>query len=183
MLAAVVACCILAVVVIVHLAGAFSDVPSGSRTLAAQEERADVTTNVVEFDTDKDGLLDVAVDVNELDESAVPPGEGWQVGAASAYDLNDNDGGEATASGIPLDETSLTVAVPEALSASHLGSYVEVYYGGICVKARITDTGVFDDYGRALDFAPGVWHAFGADSVDDWGVRDVFFRYVDDEDA
>ena len=50
--------------------------------------------------------------------------------------------------------------------------------GGITVRATVTDTGSFGDYGRELDLAPAVWEAFGASSIDDWGVRAVSYRYV-----
>ena len=46
------------------------------------------------------------------------------------------------------------------------------------MRATVTDTGSFGDYGRELDLAPAVWEAFGASSIDDWGVRAVSYRYV-----
>ena len=42
-----------------------------------------------------------------------PEGDGWSEGLASAYGLETNDGWDETASGIPLNNYSLTVAVPQ----------------------------------------------------------------------
>lgn len=101
----------------------------------------------------------------------------WQLGFASAYSFEDNDGWDATASGIPLDWTSYTVAVP--ISQRYLlGSSVEISYGGMSLVATVTDVGGFAGYGRALDLAPGVWKAFGASSPGDWGVRQVAYRFL-----
>ncbi|WP_139650981.1 coiled-coil domain-containing protein [Raoultibacter phocaeensis] len=101
----------------------------------------------------------------------------WQLGFASAYSFADNDGWDATASGIPLDWTSYTVAVP--ISQRYLlGSAVEISYNGMSLVATVTDVGGFESYGRALDLAPGVWRAFGANNVNEWGVRQVAYRFL-----
>lgn len=109
--------------------------------------------------------------------------EGWQVGQASAYSFADNDDGlgnfgtTATASGVPLNDYGLTVAVPQ--SQTHLlGHAVAIRYGETIVVATVTDTGGFAGYGRALDLAPGVWRAFGAQAVGDWGVRPVYYKFL-----
>lgn len=109
--------------------------------------------------------------------------DGWSVGSASAYSFSDNDDGkgnfgtDVTASGVPLTETGITVAVPQ--SQSHLlGKAVAIRYGETIVVATITDTGGFAGYGRALDLAPGVWKLFGASNVHDWGVRDVYYKFL-----
>lgn len=101
----------------------------------------------------------------------------WQLGFASAYSFADNDGWDATASGIPLDWTSYTVAVP--ISQRYLlGRSVEISYSGVSLVATVTDVGGFESYGRALDLAPGVWKAFGANNVNEWGVRQVAYRFL-----
>lgn len=101
----------------------------------------------------------------------------WQLGFASAYSFEDNDGWDATASGIPLDWTSYTVAVP--ISQRYLlGRSVEISYNGMSLVATVTDVGGFAGYGRALDLAPGVWKAFGAGSPGEWGVRQVAYRFL-----
>lgn len=107
----------------------------------------------------------------------------WSTGVASAYAIANNDDGKGhfgvtdTASGIDLTNSSVTVAVPES-KAHLLGSVVEVCYDGKVVIATVTDTGGFARYGRDLDFAPGVWKAFGASSCTDWGTRTVYYRFL-----
>ncbi len=107
----------------------------------------------------------------------------WSTGVASAYAIANNDDGKGnfgvtnTASGIDLTDSSVTVAVP-ASKANLLGSIVEVCYDGKVVIATVTDTGGFARYGRDLDFAPGVWKAFGASSCSDWGTRTVYYRFL-----
>lgn len=101
----------------------------------------------------------------------------WMSGLASAYDIEDNTGGTATASGIPLMHDSMTVAVP--VSQSYLlGRTVEIRYAGKTITATVTDTGGFASYGRVLDLAGGCWQAFGFSSGDDWGVRAVQYRFL-----
>lgn len=96
----------------------------------------------------------------------------WYDAVASAYDPNCN-GGTGTASGIPLDWWTPTVASPWL----PLGSYIEIYYGGMTVVAQVTDRGPYIG-GRDLDLAPGVFYAFGFDSANSWGVRSVSYRVL-----
>lgn len=109
--------------------------------------------------------------------------DGWSLGSASAYSFADNDDGkgnfgtDVTASGVPLTDSGLTVAVPESQSYL-IGHAVAVRYGETIVVATVTDTGGFAGYGRALDLAPGVWKLFGASDVHDWGVRDVYYKFL-----
>lgn len=110
-------------------------------------------------------------------------GDGWSVGSASAYSFADNDDGkgnfgtDATASGRPLSSYEYTVAVPES-QAYLLGHPVAIRYGETIIVATVTDTGGFAGYGRALDLAPGCWRLFGANSVHDWGVRTVYYKFL-----
>ncbi len=180
LIAAIVAVCVLFVLGTVRCTAGTRSVEGGGASGQAQEEREGVRTALSQYDADGDGLVDRTYGIEELDAAASPEGGGWYVGTASAYSLEDNTGGDATASGIPLDETSLTVAVSES-AAGLLGSTVEIFYGGISVTAMVTDTGSFEEYGRVFDLAPAVWRAFGADSVDEWGVRDVSYRFVAQE--
>lgn len=106
-----------------------------------------------------------------------PDGEGWDTGRASAYSLETNDGWDATSSGIPLDEESYTVAVAMQ-EASLLGREVELFYRGVQLTAKVTDTGALAPLGRKFDLAPAVWEEFGAATEDGWGVRTVFYRFV-----
>ena len=100
------------------------------------------------------------------------PAVEWYTAVASAYDPNCN-GDTVTASGIPLDWSTPTVASPWIA----LGSYVEISYNGMTVVAQVTDRGPYIG-GRDLDLAPGVFYAFGFDSADSWGVRTVSYRIL-----
>lgn len=101
----------------------------------------------------------------------------WMCGLASAYDVDNNTGGAATASGAILTGDSVTVAVP-ASQYYLLGRTVEIRYGGKTITATVTDTGGFASYGRVLDLAGGCWKAFGFSSCYDWGVRAVQYRFL-----
>lgn len=101
----------------------------------------------------------------------------WMCGLASAYDVDNNTGGSATASGSILTSDSVTVAVP-ASQRYLLGRTVEIRYGGKTITATVTDTGGFASYGRVLDLAGGCWKAFGFSSCHDWGVRAVQYRFL-----
>lgn len=101
----------------------------------------------------------------------------WMCGLASAYDVDNNTGGTATASGAILTSDSVTVAVP-ASQYYLLGRTVEIRCGGKTITATVTDTGGFASYGRVLDLAGGCWKAFGFSSCYDWGVRAVQYRFL-----
>lgn len=101
----------------------------------------------------------------------------WMCGLASGYDVDNNTGGSATASGSILTSDSVTVAVP-ASQRYLLGCTVEIRYGGKTITATVTDTGGFASYGRVLDLAGGCWKAFGFSSCYDWGVRAVQYRFL-----
>lgn len=109
--------------------------------------------------------------------------DGWMVGQASAYSYSDNDDGKgnfgtsATASGVPLSDYGLTVAVPQS-QPYLLGRAVAIRYGETIVVATVTDTGGFAGYGRALDLAPGTWRALGAQAAGEWGVRQVYYTFL-----
>lgn len=107
----------------------------------------------------------------------------WMSGPATAYNITSNDDGfgnfgvDITASGIALTSSSVTVAVPASKSYL-LGSIVEICYDGKVVIATVTDTGGFESYGRVLDLAPGVYKAFGCATPEDWGVRNISYRFI-----
>lgn len=107
---------------------------------------------------------------------------GWVTCVASAYSIADNSpaGSRSTASGIPLDESSPTVAMPMSSSpAEHYGHHIEISYGGMSVIATVTDCGGMGGGSRGLDLTPAVFRAFGATSCDSWGLRTVRYRFVD----
>ena len=120
----------------------------------------------------------------EAEEPSAPSGVGeWQTGGASAY------GGETdkyvknpcpTATGDVCDDWSVGVAVPLSWGpGQYYGKYVEVSYNGKSIIAPVNDCGGMDGHDLILDLQPGVWKAFGAESCDDWGVREVRFRFID----
>ena len=100
------------------------------------------------------------------------PAYDWYTVQASAYSVATN-GGTTTASGVPLDDWSLTVASPWV----PLGSVVEIEYAGMTVQATVTDRGPYVG-GRDLDLTPGVIAAFGFSDIYDWGVRTVTYRVL-----
>ena len=107
---------------------------------------------------------------------------GWQTGVASAYGGSSDDsvGNDApTATGSIVDDYSMGVAVPIAWGPeNYYGRSVEISYGGVTVVATVTDCGGMGDGARALDLQPGVFKAFGASTCDDWGVREVQYRFL-----
>lgn len=111
------------------------------------------------------------------DGSEVKDDGEWMIGSASAYSPESNTGGNATASGETLSESSVSVAVP-ASQRYLLGRTVQIRWNGKTVNAKVTDTGGFAAYGRVLDLAPGVYKAFGFSSANAWGVRVVQYRFL-----
>lgn len=106
---------------------------------------------------------------------------GWITCIASAYTIADNDppGSTATASGIPLDESIPTVAMPMSMSpARFYGSKIEISYNGMSVIATVTDCGAMGGGSRGLDLTPAVFRAFGFSTADDWGLREVSYRFL-----
>lgn len=111
------------------------------------------------------------------DGSEVKSDGEWMIGMASAYSVDSNTGGNATASGDELTDGSMSVAVP--LSQRYLlGRSVQIRYGGKTITAVVNDVGGFAAYGRVLDLAGGCWKAFGCSSASDWGVRAVQYRFL-----
>lgn len=105
----------------------------------------------------------------------------WITCIASAYAIADNDppGSTATASGIPLDESVPTVALPMSMGpSSFYGKQIQIEYQGITVIATITDCGDLDGGNRGLDLTPAVFRAFGASTCDEWGLRTVRYRFL-----
>ena len=72
------------------------------------------------------------------DGSEVKSDGEWMIGMASAYSVDSNTGGNATASGDELTDDSMSVAVP--LSQRYLlGRSVQIRYGGKTITAVVND--------------------------------------------
>ena len=114
--------------------------------------------------------------------SATGSTEGWQTGVASAYggssDASTPNPG-STATGAVCDDWSMGVAVPMAWGAgAYYGRQVEISYNGQSVIATVNDCGGMGDGARALDLQPGVFKALGFSTCQDWGLREVSYRFL-----
>ena len=118
----------------------------------------------------------------EPEPEAQQESSGWQSGAASAYGGSSDDtvgANDPTATGSYVDDYSMGVAVPVSWGPEdYYGRSVEISYNGKTVVATVTDCGGMNGGERSLDLQPGVFRALGADSCDDWGVRDVSYRFL-----
>ena len=115
------------------------------------------------------------------EEPASNEGGDWIECLASAYTIADNTppGSTSTASGIPLDESVPTVALPVSMNpARFYGSKIQIAYGDMTVVATITDCGGLAGGARGLDLTPAVFRAFGFSTADAWGVRSVRYRFL-----
>ena len=106
----------------------------------------------------------------------------WKTGLASAYGGESDKSTtkeELTATGTVCDDWSIGVAVPMAWGpTNYYGRYVEISYEGRSIIAPVVDCGDMDGGRRALDLQPGVFKAFGCKTADDWGVREVQYRFI-----
>lgn len=102
-------------------------------------------------------------------------GEGWLTGVASAYDVASSS--TLTYSGRSFDDNCVTVAVPQGME-EYVGRPVEIVWNDQVVIATVTDTGGFAKYGRCLDLGGGVWKAFGCETVAEWGLQTITYRYL-----
>lgn len=102
-------------------------------------------------------------------------GEEWLTGVASAYDVASSS--TLTYSGRSFDDNCVTVAVPQGME-EYVGRPVEIVWNDQVVIATVTDTGGFAKYGRCLDLGGGVWKAFGCETVAEWGLQTVTYRYL-----
>lgn len=108
--------------------------------------------------------------------------ESWEEGVASAYGghsdaaVPDN---ARTATGAVVNENSMGVAIPIAWGRSDLyGRKILIEYNGEVVEAKINDCGGMGGGSRSLDLQPGVFHEFGFDTCDEWGLRTVRYKIV-----
>ena len=107
---------------------------------------------------------------------------GWQSGVASAYGGSSDETDDPTvptATGDYVDDYSMGVAVPMAWGAeNYYGRSVEITYNGHTVVATVNDCGGMGDGSRSLDLQPGVFKALGYDECDEWGLREVQYRFL-----
>ena len=118
---------------------------------------------------------------SEQSTQETPAGGGWITCIASAYTIEDNTppGSTATASGVPLDNSVPTVAMPMSMNPSRFyGRQIQISYNGMTVVATVTDCGGMGGGSRGLDLTPAVFRAFGASSADEWGLRQVSYRFL-----
>ncbi|ACV21102.1 Uncharacterised protein [Slackia heliotrinireducens] len=167
-----------------------SDTRDASAARSINVEDPDPVVYISAVDTANPRAVEAAESIGTTDPLPTAPrvlpdvtGEGWQQGLASAYSFADNDDGHGnfgtsvTASGRHISDYGLTVAVP-ASESWRIGEPVAIVYGETVIITTVTDTGGFAPYGRALDLAPGTYHALGATSCDDWGVRLVYYKFL-----
>ncbi len=120
-----------------------------------------------------------AGDVQEAPQELT--GDGWVTCIASAYTIEDNTppGSTATASGVPLDNSVPTVAMPMSMNPSRFyGRQIQIVYNGMSIVATVTDCGGMGGGSRGLDLTPAVFRAFGASTADEWGLRSVSYRFL-----
>lgn len=108
---------------------------------------------------------------------------GWLTGQASAYGgssdpTTPNPG--ITATGARCDDNSKGVALPMSMPnyRSYFGRTVEIKYNGMTVYATVNDCGGLRGGARKLDLQPGVFKAFGYSTCQEWGVRNVTYRFL-----
>lgn len=121
---------------------------------------------------DAEGAIE---NINLMQRFGEPDEAGWFTTQASAY--GPSSAGTHTALGTELTLTSMDIAV-QVDNMDMLGKYVDIMYGGVILRCKITDTGQLAP-GRLFDFQPGVCTAFGAETPEfGWGVRTVKWRFA-----
>ena len=151
---------------------------------AAEAARAEEERRAAEEQAQAETTPDESVEVvpaQEPEPVDTSNAADWISCVASAYTIADNDppGSTATASGIPLDDSVPTVAMPMSMNpARFYGSMIQIEYGGLTVVATVTDCGYLSGGARGLDITPAVFRAFGFSSADDWGLREVRYRFL-----
>ena len=151
----------------------------------SEEDRKQLAIEVAEAsglssDMDEEEMLEQAKILLSLDTSQASE---WREGVASAYgghsdaSVADN---QRTATGAPVNEYSMGVAVPMAWPnfRSYFGHQVEIVYGGKTVIATVNDCGGMGGGSRHLDLQPGVFKAFGFEDCYAWGLRTVKYRFL-----
>jgi len=106
----------------------------------------------------------------------------WKTGLTTAYGGSSDKvtpKDEPTATGTICDDWSIGVAVPLKWGPEkYYGRYVEISYEDQSVIAPVVDCGYMGNGYVSFDLQPGVFKAFGCSDCDEWGVREVRYRFI-----
>ena len=102
---------------------------------------------------------------------------GWIDAGSCAMEVD--GGGSGTASDIRWDDDVPQVGLDKSSYPwAHFGEYVEIEYDGMTVQAQIVDCGYYGAGTSGIILNPGVFNQFGASDAEEWGRRDVSYRFV-----
>lgn len=108
---------------------------------------------------------------------SVTPPSGWIDAEACATEWVAT--GNTTASTIDWDDESPQIGIDMSSSPHGLfGDYVEIKYGDETVTAQVVDCGHYGSGEWGIILNPGVYEEFGVYDSDEWGRRDVSYRFV-----
>ena len=101
----------------------------------------------------------------------------WIQGEACASEVAGT--GTTTASGIAFDDSQPQIGIDTRSNpASHFGDYVEIRYGDLTVTAQLVDCGAYHGGTTGILINPGVYTQLGFSTADDWGRRNVEYRFL-----
>lgn len=102
---------------------------------------------------------------------------GWIEGEACATTASDT--GPTTASDIQWDDDEAQIGLDlSSDQTGRFGDYVEIRYGDQTITAQVVDCGRYNAGSSGIIINPGVFEEFGVDDADEWGRRDVSYRFV-----
>ena len=106
----------------------------------------------------------------------------WKTGLTTAYGGSSDKAtpkDAPTATGTMCDDWSIGVAVPLKWGPEqYYGRYVEISYEDQSIIAPVVDCGYMGNGYVSFDLQPGVFKAFGCPNCDEWGVREVRYRFI-----
>ena len=103
---------------------------------------------------------------------------GWIESEACATSVWET-GSTGTASDINWDDDVPQVGLDKSSYPwAHFGDYVEIEYDGMTITAQVVDCGHYGSGSSGIIINPGVFEEFGQPTSDDWGRRDVSYRFV-----
>lgn len=122
------------------------------------------------------------IDTEKVELSAMDD-DSWELGTASAYGGYGDDytlNNKMTATMEPVNENTYGVAVPMCWNTrENLGKTILIRYEGKVVEGVVNDVGGMGGGTRTLDLQPGIFHEFGADDCNEWGLRLVEYKILD----